>query len=167
MRWRAESEGIFSSLIPCRGSLVDPNAATCCQFFFVFVVWSVIFCLWTFTTLLALTVRAATRTGTNLDAQHIVVIAMCVFLRCRFYPAISWGLQIRSVLDIYVGHAHDAHRTYQYESDDGRAHLCPRYERSRECRIGRYALLLLLLVHSCPVLFPSVRVLTGPGWATT
>jgi hypothetical protein len=51
------------------------------QFFFVFVVWGMLYCLWTFTTLLALNVRAATRGKKNVDAQHIVVIAMYVPLR--------------------------------------------------------------------------------------
>ncbi|KAH9966372.1 DHHC palmitoyltransferase-domain-containing protein [Lactifluus volemus] len=46
------------------------------KFFFVFVVWSVLLALWTFSTLLALNVRAATREKKDIDPQHIVVIAM-------------------------------------------------------------------------------------------
>ncbi|KAI0248920.1 DHHC palmitoyltransferase-domain-containing protein [Lactifluus subvellereus] len=46
------------------------------KFFFVFVVWSVNFCLWTFATLLTLNVRASTRVGTNIDPQHIIVIVI-------------------------------------------------------------------------------------------
>jgi hypothetical protein len=48
------------------------------QFFFVFVVWTTFFCLWTLGTLVGLTVRAATRHETTVDPQKIATIALYV-----------------------------------------------------------------------------------------
>ncbi|KAI9453633.1 DHHC palmitoyltransferase-domain-containing protein [Lactarius psammicola] len=46
------------------------------KFFFVFVVWTMFYCLWTFSTLVGLNARAASRTDTTVDPQHIVVIVL-------------------------------------------------------------------------------------------
>lgn len=46
------------------------------KFFFVFVVWSMLFSLFTFSTLVGLNARATSRTDTTTDAQHIVVIVL-------------------------------------------------------------------------------------------
>ncbi|KAH9053825.1 DHHC palmitoyltransferase-domain-containing protein [Lactarius vividus] len=46
------------------------------KFFFVFVVWSMLYCLWTFSTLVGLNARAASRTDTSTDSEHIVVIVL-------------------------------------------------------------------------------------------
>ncbi|KAI0289309.1 DHHC palmitoyltransferase-domain-containing protein [Multifurca ochricompacta] len=46
------------------------------KFFFVFVVWAALFCLWTFSTLVALNARATTRTDKTVDPEHIVVIVL-------------------------------------------------------------------------------------------
>jgi hypothetical protein len=46
------------------------------KFFFVFVVWAAFFALWTFTTLLALNVRAVTRTGITVEAEQVVMIVL-------------------------------------------------------------------------------------------
>ncbi|KAI0000765.1 DHHC palmitoyltransferase-domain-containing protein [Russula compacta] len=46
------------------------------KFFFVFVAWDALFCLWTFTTLLALNVRMVTRTRRSVDSEHIVAIVL-------------------------------------------------------------------------------------------
>ncbi|KAH9039078.1 zf-DHHC-domain-containing protein [Lactarius pseudohatsudake] len=46
------------------------------KFFFVFVVWGMFFCLWTFSTLVGLNARAASRTDTTTDPEHIVVIVL-------------------------------------------------------------------------------------------
>jgi palmitoyltransferase len=48
------------------------------KFFFVFVAWDALFCLWSFTTLLALNVRAISRTGLTVDAEQVVTIVMYV-----------------------------------------------------------------------------------------
>ncbi|KAI0262698.1 DHHC palmitoyltransferase-domain-containing protein [Gloeopeniophorella convolvens] len=44
------------------------------KFFFVFVIWAALFCLWTFTTLVGLNARAASHSGKSVDPQHIVII---------------------------------------------------------------------------------------------
>ena len=78
VRWRTEPKGdLFFTVELCHGDWLTHILVTC-QFFFVFVVWSVFFALWTFATLLALNVRAATREKKSIDPQHIVVIAMYV-----------------------------------------------------------------------------------------
>lgn len=46
------------------------------KFFFVFVVWDMVFCLWTFSTLVGLNARAISRTDTTTDPEHIVVIVL-------------------------------------------------------------------------------------------
>jgi palmitoyltransferase len=46
------------------------------KFFFVFVVWAAFFSLWTFTTLLALNLRAITRTEITVDAEQVVMIVL-------------------------------------------------------------------------------------------
>ncbi|KAH9957783.1 DHHC palmitoyltransferase-domain-containing protein [Russula dissimulans] len=46
------------------------------KFFFVFVLWGAVFCLWTFSSLLALTVRSITRTDITTDPQCIVMIVI-------------------------------------------------------------------------------------------
>jgi hypothetical protein len=46
------------------------------QFFFVFVVWAAFFCLWTFSTLVALNVRATTRQGINVDPEQIATMVL-------------------------------------------------------------------------------------------
>ncbi|KAH8988336.1 zf-DHHC-domain-containing protein [Lactarius akahatsu] len=46
------------------------------KFFFVFVVWAMFFCLWTFSTLVGLNARAASHTDTTTDPEHIVVIVL-------------------------------------------------------------------------------------------
>jgi hypothetical protein len=50
------------------------------QFFFVLLVWAAIFSIWTFTTLLALNVRAAARVALTVDSQHVVVLVLYVLL---------------------------------------------------------------------------------------
>ncbi|KAF8263132.1 DHHC palmitoyltransferase-domain-containing protein [Lactarius quietus] len=56
------------------------------KFFFVFVVWDMLFCLWTFSTLVGLNVRGASRTDTTLDPQHIVVMVLCETFSCTRRP---------------------------------------------------------------------------------
>jgi len=46
------------------------------QKFFVFVVWAAFFCLWTFSTLLGLNVRAVSRPGLTVDAEQVAIIAI-------------------------------------------------------------------------------------------
>ena len=46
------------------------------QFFFVFVVWGAFFCLWTFSTLVALNVRATARQGIDVDPEQIATIVL-------------------------------------------------------------------------------------------
>lgn len=46
------------------------------QFFFVFVVWAAFFCLWTFSTLVALNVRATTRQGMDVDPEQIATMVL-------------------------------------------------------------------------------------------
>jgi len=46
------------------------------KFCFVAVVWGMLFCQWTFSTLVGLNARAASRTDTTIDPQHIVVIVL-------------------------------------------------------------------------------------------
>ena len=50
----------------------------------MFVVWSLFFCLWTLSTLVGLNARAASRTDTTVDPQHIVVMVLCVRDRSFF-----------------------------------------------------------------------------------
>ncbi|KDQ55985.1 hypothetical protein JAAARDRAFT_158736 [Jaapia argillacea MUCL 33604] len=45
------------------------------KFFYIFLEWSSLFCLWTFSTVLAVTVRSAGR-GDDVDVQEIVIIAL-------------------------------------------------------------------------------------------
>lgn len=48
------------------------------QFFVDLVFWALLFCLWTFSTLVGLNARASAVRGMNVsvDPQHIVVIAL-------------------------------------------------------------------------------------------
>jgi palmitoyltransferase len=46
------------------------------KFFFIFVAWDALFCLWTFSTILALNVRGATRRGITVDAEQIATIVL-------------------------------------------------------------------------------------------
>jgi len=46
------------------------------KFFFVFVLWGAVFSLWTFSSLLALTLRSISRTDITTDPEHIAVIAI-------------------------------------------------------------------------------------------
>ena len=90
------------------------------KFFFIFVAWDALFCLWTFTTILALNVRGATRRGISVDTEQIVTIVLYVPLSPFPVPAprISQGRQIRTILDIHCGYGIDAFRAHWHESDD-------------------------------------------------
>jgi palmitoyltransferase len=46
------------------------------KFFVNFLQWSSLFCIWTFATLVALIPQESKNDGTNIDPQHIVVIAL-------------------------------------------------------------------------------------------
>jgi hypothetical protein len=78
------------------------------KFFFVFVVWAALFSLWTFTTLLALNVRAISRTGITVDAEQVAVLVLYAPLPFP-NPPISQREQIRTILDIHCGHGVDTY----------------------------------------------------------
>ncbi|EIN05184.1 zf-DHHC-domain-containing protein [Punctularia strigosozonata HHB-11173 SS5] len=46
------------------------------KFFLVFLLWALLFCLWVFSTLLGMNVRHGDENDSNVDAQHIVIIAL-------------------------------------------------------------------------------------------
>jgi palmitoyltransferase len=47
------------------------------KFFVIFLLWSMLFCLWVFTTLLGMNVRHSNKSGdANVDGQHIAIIAL-------------------------------------------------------------------------------------------
>jgi hypothetical protein len=39
--------------------------------------WASLFCLWVFSAMLALNVKASSKPGFDIDVQQIVIIAMC------------------------------------------------------------------------------------------
>jgi hypothetical protein len=89
------------------------------KFFFVFVAWNAFFCLWTFSTLLALNVRAATRRGISLDPEQIVMIALYALAPLPVPTTrILQGRQIGTILYVHGGNGVDTYRAHWHESDD-------------------------------------------------
>lgn len=85
----------------------------------MFVAWNAFFCLWTFSSLLALNVRAATRRGISLDPEQIAMIAMYALAPFPLPTTrISQGRQIGTILDIHRRNGVDTYRAHWHESDN-------------------------------------------------
>jgi len=74
------------------------------KFFFVFLVWAAIFSVWTFTTLLALNVRAAARVPLTVDSQHVVVLALSGLFSIFTFAMVSTHILLISTNQTTVEH---------------------------------------------------------------
>ncbi|KAI0270885.1 DHHC palmitoyltransferase-domain-containing protein [Russula aff. rugulosa BPL654] len=85
------------------------------KFFFVFVVWAAFFALWTFSTLLALNVRAISRQGLTVDAEQVVMIVISGLFSIFTVAMFSTHLVLISTNQTTVEHL-AAHNTKDREN---------------------------------------------------
>lgn len=86
------------------------------KFFFVFVAWDAFFCLWSFSTLLGLNVRAVSRPGLTVDAEQVAVIVISGLFSIFTVAMFSTHLVLIGTNQTTVEHL-DAHNTKDREND--------------------------------------------------